>query len=160
MRKISVVFMMVFLLGACSQSGALEVGGSAPDFALTDTNGESVRLSDFAGKVIILDFFASWCPPCREEIPDFIALEKEYGPKGFAVVGISLVDADQTRAFMRKMGINYSVLVDDGRVSRTYGPVRSIPTTFLIDRDMKVRKVYIGYRTRDVFEADMNELLR
>jgi len=160
MRKIAVAVMMVLLLSACSQSGAIEIGENAPDFTLTDTVGKAVKLSSFSGKVVILDFFASWCPPCRQEIPDFIALGKEYGPKGLAIVGVALEELSAAKKFAEQTGINYPVLIDDRKVSVTYGPVRSIPTTFVIDRDMKIKKLYIGARLKSVFEADVKELLK
>ena len=109
---------------------------------------------------MILDFFASWCPPCRQEIPDFIELEKSYGDKGFAMIGVALVSAGEAKEFAGKMGINYPVLVDDGTASEAYGPIRSIPTTFIIDKDGKIVKMYIGYREKTVFEADIKELLK
>ena len=148
------------MLGACSQGSAIEIGRSAPDFSLTDINGETVSFSDFNGKVVILDFFAGWCPPCRQEIPDFIELEKSYGDKGFAMIGVALTRASDAKEFAGKMGINYPVLVDDGKVSEAYGPIRSIPTTFVIDKAGKIVKMYIGYREKAVFEADIKELLK
>jgi cytochrome c biogenesis protein CcmG/thiol:disulfide interchange protein DsbE len=144
----------------CAGSNALEVGDNAPDFSLTDMNGKQVSLSEFSGKVVILDFFASWCPPCRQEIPDFIELEKTYSDKGFAMVGVSLVDARESKDFANKFGINYPVLIDDGKVSNIYGPVRSIPTTFVLDKSGKIAKLYIGFRPKSVFEADIKGLLR
>lgn len=154
------VVVMAVLLGAPSQSSALEIGQTAPDFSLTNTDGQKVSLADFKGKALILNFFASWCPPCKREIPDFIELQKTYGDKGFTFVGVSLVDARESKDFVAKMGINYPVLVDDGKVSALYGPVRSIPTTFMIDKDMKVVKMYIGARSRGDFEKDIKELLK
>lgn len=158
---VGVVLLMSVLLtiGACSPGRAVEAGEAASDFTLTDIEGKSVNLADFKGKVIILDFFASWCPPCRQEIPDFIELSKAYGASGFAMVGVCLEDVNAAKDFAAKVGINYPVLIDDGKVSMTYGPVRSIPTTFVIDKDFKVAKVYIGFRPKDVFENDIKELL-
>ena len=150
----------VVLLGACAQVYAIEAGQSAPDFSLTDIGGQKTSLSDFRGKAIILNFFASWCPPCRAEIPDFVELQKAYADKGFTFVGVSLVDAKESKDFASKMNINYPVLVDDGKVSALYGPVRSIPTTFVIDKDMKIAKMYIGARSRKDFENDIKELLK
>lgn len=162
MKKMAVVLMAAFLLSACSQSSALEVGEKAPDFTLTDTNGASVKLSDFAGKVVILDFFASWCPPCRQAVPDFISLQKEYGPKGLAVVGVALEGLADAKKFAERIGINYPVLIDDERVSKDYGPVRSIPTIFVIGKDKNIRKLHIGYKAGDkeVFESEIQELLK
>ena len=150
----------IVLLGACARAGAIEAGQSAPDFSLTNIDGQKMSLSDFKGKAIILNFFASWCPPCRGEIPDFVELQKAYADKGFTFVGVSLVDAKESKDFATKMNINYPVLVDDGKVSVIYGPVRSIPTTFVIDKDMKIVKMYIGARSRSDFEKDIKELLK
>jgi len=150
----------LLVLGACSQGNAVEVGDTPPDFSLGDISGNQVTLSSLRGKVIILNFFASWCPPCRAEIPDFIELQKQYGPKGFSVVGVALVSLEDARSFAAQMGINYPILVDDNKVSNIYGPIRSIPTTFIISKDFKVAKKYIGGRPKSAFEADVNGLLK
>ncbi|MDO8525501.1 MAG: TlpA disulfide reductase family protein [Candidatus Omnitrophota bacterium] len=154
------VIVIAILVGACAQSSAIEPGQTAPDFSLSGIDGQKVSLADFKGKAVILNFFASWCPPCRAEIPDFVELQKAYGDKGFTFIGVSLVSADESKEFAAKMGINYPVLVDDGKVSALYGPVRSIPTTFVIGKDMKVVKMYIGARSKNEFEADIKELLK
>ncbi|MBI5144397.1 MAG: redoxin domain-containing protein [Candidatus Omnitrophica bacterium] len=158
--KILMLALALFVTGACSRGGATEVGEEAPDFSLQDINGNTVSLSDFKGKVVILDFFASWCPPCREEIPDFANLQNSYSAQGFSVIGVSLTDLNDTKGFAGKMNINYPVLIDDGKVSGAYGPIRSIPTTFVISKDSKIAKLYIGYRPKDVFENDIKELLK
>jgi cytochrome c biogenesis protein CcmG/thiol:disulfide interchange protein DsbE len=150
---------MLILLSACSQTSALETGDAAPDFTLKGIDGKNVTLSELKGKVVILDFFASWCPPCKQEIPDFIKLQDEYGSKGFVMIGVSLVNEQETKNFAEQYGINYPVVVDDGKVSVAYGPVRSIPTTYIIDKDLKVAKLYIGFRPKEVFEKDVKELL-
>jgi cytochrome c biogenesis protein CcmG/thiol:disulfide interchange protein DsbE len=148
------------LLAACTEACALQVGDTAPDFSLPDINGKTVKLSDFAGKVVILDFFATWCPPCREEIPDFIKLQSEYKDKGFAMVGVAIVSLEEAREYAVKAGINYPVLIDDGKTSASYGPIRSIPTTFVIGKDSKIARIYIGYRPKDVFEKDIRGLIK
>ncbi len=159
-KFLSVVMLVgiLALTGACAKSGAIEVGETAPDFSLKDLDGKTAALSDFKGKVIILDFFATWCPPCREEIPDFIKLQGEYGDKGFVMIGVALVSLGEAKEFAGKVGINYPVLIDDGKVSAIYGPVRSIPTTFVIGKDSKIAKVYIGYRPKEVFEKLAKEV--
>ncbi len=148
------------LLVSCSRAGAIEIGSSAPDFSLKNIEGQNVSLTDFKGKALILNFFASWCPPCRAEIPDFIELQKTYGDKGFTFVGVALVSAQEAKDFAAKMGINYPILVDDGKVSVLYGPVRSIPTTFIIDKNMKVVKMFIGSRSKSEFETEIKGLLK
>ena len=159
--KAAIFAVMLFLVGACSKGSAVEIGDNAPDFALNDINGKQANLSDFKGKVIVLDFFASWCPPCREEIPDFMALQNSYSGQGFSVIGVSLTDSNDTKNFADKMQINYPILVDDAnKVSAIYGPIRSIPTTFVIGKDFKIARKYIGFRPKDVFENDIKELLK
>jgi Peroxiredoxin len=158
--KLLVLALAIFMLGACTQGSAIETGATAPDFSLADINGKTVSLSEFSGKVVILDFFASWCPPCRQEIPGFIELEQSYGAQGFAMIGVAVEAAGAAKEFAGKTGINYPVLVDDGKVSDVYGPIRSIPTTFVIDKNGKIAKMYIGSHEKSVFEADIKELLK
>lgn len=158
--KIMIFMMAIFLVAGCAKGNAIEVGGKAPDFTLKDINGKQVSLSEFKGKGVILDFFASWCPPCRQEVPDFVKLQDTYASKGFTVIGVSLVNLKESKDFAQEMGINYPVLIDDGKVSNAYGPVRSIPTTYVIDKDGKVVKMYIGFRPKEVFENDIQELLK
>lgn len=158
--KAFILGLTLFLLGACSQGFAIEIGEKAPEFSLKDINGKMVSIADFNGKVVILDFFASWCPPCRQEVPDFIELQKTYGDKGFAMLGVALVTVEEAKDFAGKAGINYPVLVDDGKVSNLYGPIRSIPTTFVLDKSGKIVKMYIGFRPKADFENDIKELLK
>jgi peroxiredoxin len=155
------VFILVFFTFAlCVSAHAVEIGSDAPEFTLTDINGKAVNLSDFKGKAVILDFFASWCPPCRQEIPDFIQLQKSYSDKDFTMIGVALVSAEDAKDFANKEGINYPVLPDNGKVSDSYGPIRSIPTTFVLDKSHKIVKMYIGFRPKSTFEADIKELLK
>ena len=149
--KIFIFALTLVLLGACSKGSAIEMGQTAPDFTLNDTNGKSTSLSQFKGKVLILDFFASWCPPCKEEIPDFIELHKTYGSQGLSIVGVSLTNAQDSKDFAQ---------IDDNKVSNAYGPIRSIPTTFVIDKESKIAKIYIGFRPKEVFEKDILELMK
>lgn len=135
---------------------------SAPAFTLQNINGENVSLSDFSGKMVILDFWATWCPPCKEEIPHFIELYEQYKDKGLAVIGIALDQGGVgvVKPFVQKYGIQYPILISDGQAAKAYGGINSIPTTFIIDSDGNIRKKYIGYRGKSVFEADIKELLK
>jgi len=134
---------------------------SAPSFTLQDLNGKTVSLSDFKGKVVVLDFWATWCPPCVMEIPHFIELYEQYKDKGFAMVGISLdrEGVSVVKSFARKYRINYPILMTDGRIDKVYGGITGIPTTFVIDSAGNIRRKYIGYRDKAVFEADIKALL-
>ena len=136
-------------------------GEAAPSFTLQDLNGKPVSLSDFKGKVVILDFWATWCAPCVIEIPHFIELYEQYKDQGFAMVGISLdrEGISVVKSFVRKYQINYPILMTDGQVDRVYGGITAIPTTFVIDSAGNIRQKYIGYRDKAVFEADIKALL-
>ena len=136
-------------------------GKPAPDFTLQDLNGEQVRLSDFKGKIVILNFWATWCPPCIREIPDFIELYEQYNDKGLEILGISLDQAgiSVVKSFAQKNKINYPVMMNEGRIDQAYGGITSIPTTFIIDPAGNIRKTYTGLREKAVFEADIKELL-
>ncbi len=136
-----------------------DLAGTAPAFTLADLNGKSVSLSDFHGKVVVLDFWATWCPPCRREIPDFIDLQKEYGPRGVQIVGIALDEPEKVQAFARQNGMNYPVLLGSDDVSMKYGGIEGIPTTFIIDKSGKIVNRFEGFRPREVFEAEIKQLL-
>lgn len=135
-------------------------GGGAPDFALTDQDGEKIRISDYRGDVVILDFWATWCPPCKAEIPGFVDLHNRYGDEGLTIIGVSL---DQTgwndvRPFLKKHNVEYPVALGNRKIVEAYGGIRSIPTTFVIDPEGKIRKKYVGYKSAEVFEQDYNRL--
>ena len=133
----------------------------APEFTLPDLNGKNISLADYKGKVVILDFWATWCPPCIKGIPDFVELYEQYKDKGFAMIGISLDQAgiDVVKNFARKYKINYPIVMNDGSLDKAYGGISSIPTTFVIDPAGNIRKKYIGYIEKAVFEADIKKLL-
>jgi len=139
---------------------ATGAGDAAPSFTLTSLDGSKVSLADFKGKVIILDFWATWCPPCKREIPDFIALQAKYGAKGLQVVGVAVSDQEPAvRQFAKDNGMNYPVVFGTPQVASQYGGVESIPTTFIIDREGKIRETFVGYRSADTFEAVISGLL-
>ncbi|MCM8760528.1 MAG: TlpA family protein disulfide reductase [Candidatus Omnitrophica bacterium] len=153
------LMLAVFVLSACAPRG-LRVADAAPDFRLRDINGNIVQLSDHKGKVIILDFFATWCPPCKMEVPDFVELQRRYGDRGFTIIGVSLSRLGDTQGFVQAFGVNYPVLIADSAVAEAYGPIRSIPVTFVIDKDFNIARKYIGYRPKEVFENDIKQLLK
>ncbi len=131
---------------------------TAPDFVLPSVTGGKIKLSDLRGKVVILDFWATWCPPCRRGIPDLISLKKEYGDKGLEVVGISL-DAitrgtqNQIIPFMKSFGINYPIVTGNMDVVNRFGGIRSIPTSFVISKDGKILAKYVGLVAKSRYEA-------
>src|SRR5512146_2469179 len=142
--------------GALEDSSPVSPGSGpqvAPPFTLTDTSGNRISSSQFQGKPIVINFFATWCPPCRQEIPGFVEVYNKYRGKGFELVGISL-DSDTKRnlpAFMMENGIGYPILMGDIATARAYGGVSTIPTTFFVGKDGRIRNVHVGYIDRDAF---------
>jgi thiol-disulfide isomerase/thioredoxin len=137
--------------------------GNAPDFTLERFGGGNLTLSEHMGKVIILDFWATWCPPCRQEIPDFVQLQKDYGPRGLTVIGVSLDRDGETavRPYADEVGINYPVVYgfNHQEVSDNYGGITGIPTTFIINQKGDIVEKYVGYQSRTVFETKIRQLL-
>lgn len=134
---------------------------AAPHFSLVDIKGKKHELKDYIGKVVILDFWATWCGPCRMELPHLKDLHKRYKGKGLEVIGVSLDAQGKSvvEPFVKKNEIEFVSLLGNAEVVKAYGNVRSIPTTFLIDRKGIVQKVYKGYQDIAVFEADIQKLL-
>lgn len=132
------------------------------DFTLTDMHGDEVRLSDYAGRVILLDFWATWCGPCRIEIPGFIELFDSYEEQGLTILGISIDDpVDALTFYAEEMAMDYPVLIGDGRddVKNFYGPLIGFPTTILIDRGGNICHSHSGYAPKAKFEAEILSLL-
>jgi thiol-disulfide isomerase/thioredoxin len=134
----------------------------APAWARPDPFGQPVNSAAFAGKVIILDFWATWCGPCKVEIPDYVYLQQKYGPDGLAIIGPSVDDmVSDVRTFMATNSppINYQLVMADYAMEQAYGGIDAIPTTFVIDRQNKIRKKYVGTRSRATFERAVIPLL-
>jgi len=133
----------------------------APAWKLRTPDGREVSSTDFAGKVMVVNFWATWCPPCRAEIPDLIELQKKYGNEGLVIVGISL---DQDGAgvvgkFVEAKGINYPVVLGDDAVVAAFGGFEGIPTTFIIDRQGQIRDRLTGADTAAGFEKRFKPFL-
>ena len=124
-------------------------------------DGKTVRSADFNGKVVILDFWATWCPPCRAEIPGFIELQKKYQAQGLVVVGVSVDQAslDTIKSFVQKMGVNYPVVLADAKVVTAYGGIEGLPTTFIIDRAGRIVKQCLGFTKKAEIETEIKPLL-
>ena len=132
------------------------------DFTLKDVEGKDVSLASFKGKVVVLDFWATWCGPCKVEIPHFIEFQQKYGAKGLQIVGISVDDpVDKLAPYAKEMGMNYPVLQGLGHdeVQDAFGPILGIPVSVMISRDGKVCATHTGLTGKDVFEQEINALL-
>ncbi len=132
----------------------------APDFALTDLSGQSLSLARFRGKVVLLNFWATWCAPCQVEMPVFAAWQRQYGPQGFEIIGISMDDdAGPARRVAARLKLNYPVAMGDERLGARYGGVLGLPLTFLIDRNGTVRAQFQGETDLKRIERQVAALL-
>jgi len=161
------------VLIAAVVTGAVPVPGStaetappsvrpAPDFRLPTLSGDAFHLDAHSGEVVVLNFWATWCPPCRREIPDFVQLQRELGPEGLQFVGVALersAGPDEVRAFADKMNINYPIGMGDGTIARKYGGVRGLPMTFVIGPDGAIRKRVPGMTTKERLRPTLTALL-
>jgi peroxiredoxin len=144
------------------ETDAKATGKNAPlDYTVKDMNGANVRLSSYKGRIILLNFWATWCEPCKEEIPDLITLQEQY-KNDIVVLGFSIDDsAEKLREYAAKYQMNYPVLVGAGHenIQEAYGPMWGVPVTVIIDRDGKIAKKQSGIRTRAQFEKEIKRLL-
>ena len=133
----------------------------APAFSLHDVDGKQVSLNAFEGKVTLLNFWATWCVPCRREMPELVELYNEYKAAGFEIIGVS-VDDEKTRLdivpFMKEVGINFTVLLTDGVVQTDY-QLFGLPSTFVLDRAHRIRFSHVGAQPKTLFEAEVKTLL-
>ena len=150
------------LLLACDLATGQEkrMPDKAAPFTLTGLDGKPVRLSDFKGKVILLDFWATWCVPCQTEVPRFIAFQNKYGDQGFQVIGISMDDTPYpVRKFYAQYKLNYPVAMGTTKVADSYGGVLGLPLTYLIARNGRIIKQYDASADFEQMEAEIKLLL-
>ncbi len=136
-------------------------GMTAPDFDLVSLDGRRVKLSDFRGKAVVLNFWATWCAPCKIEMPWFVDLQKQYGSEGLTILGVAMDDSEPRKIaqFTNEMGVNYPVLLGTDKVSEEYGNVEYLPTTFYIDRQGKIVGKVAGLVGRAEIEDDAKKAL-
>jgi len=134
---------------------------AAPDFALKDVHGQTVRLSDFKGKVVLLNFWATWCAPCKVEIPWFMDFEQKYKDRGLVVLGVSMDEEgwEVVKPFLDRMKINYRVVIGNDEVSQSYGGVDALPTTLLVDRNGMIASKHEGLAPKSEYEKEILGLL-
>jgi peroxiredoxin len=133
----------------------------AANFSLVDSNGAQVKLADYKGKVVLLNFWATWCGPCKVEIPWFMEFNKTYKDKGLAVLGVSMDDDGwkSVKPYLAEKKMDYTVVVGNDQVAQSFGGVDSLPTTFLIDRDGRIAFSHMGLAGKDTYEKEIRSLL-
>lgn len=133
----------------------------APDFSLPDLTGQKLDLSSYRGKVVLLDFWATWCDPCREEVPRFVELQNKYGDQGFQIIGVSMDDGPEpVRDFYQHFKMNYPVVMGNAKTGELYGGVLGLPIAFLIGRDGRINAKLIGATHMSVLEKEIVNLLQ
>jgi peroxiredoxin len=167
-KAFAAISLIALMLAGCSSPSSLRAAAAsandrraAPDFSLMDANGAPIKLSGYRGKVVVLNFWATWCGPCKIEIPWFIEFEKTYRDRGFAILGVSMVEDGwgAVRPFVMQNAMNYTVTVGSGRVAQLYGGVESLPSTFLIDREGRIAYVHLGLVSKHEYEAEILKLV-
>jgi len=139
-----------------------EIGSRMPDFSAKDLQGREISSADLRGKVVLIDFWATWCQPCKKEMPGYQKLLDRYGSRGFAVVGLKLDimrDTEDPVLFAKRIGVRYPLVVAADDLKQRFGGIEGIPTTMLYDRQGVLRKKVIGFEYTDIFESALKPLL-
>ncbi len=161
-QVVVVLLVLACMLFAGGAVVAARGGGAMPHFALPSArDGILVDSDKYQGQVLLVIFFATWCPPCVQEVPSLIELQKDYGPRGFSVLALSLDDGGRQGVvkLINKMGINYPVLMADHQVARDFGGIFGIPVSFLVDRQGEVIKKFSGYVDHSVFDVAIKKMM-
>lgn len=145
---LSLIFMVLLSCQEKQSYDAVEIGEKAPDFTLKALQGDKVSLSDYKGKVVVLEFWATWCPPCRESLPELQVLHNQYQGKDVIIMGVSVDEGKSARKFVTRfaseLGITFQTLLSDDLTTRLYG-ITSIPVTFILDKEQRVVKRFLGF---------------
>ena len=161
-RRLLLVMLLAVIVTGCSKGDSGQsLSGGAPDFTLPSVDGSMVSMSDYNGKVILVDFWATWCPPCQEMIPILSKLHKRYSDKGLVILGVSL-DRDGLEmlgAYVHEKMIPYKVVMGDNRISNAFGGVSSIPTMYIVDRDGRLVRKLTGYHSYGQLEEQIKRYL-
>jgi cytochrome c biogenesis protein CcmG/thiol:disulfide interchange protein DsbE len=163
MRFRAVVILCLGILSfSATHAAPLAAGHAAPPFVLKDAGGKPISMTAYRGKVVLLNFWATWCAPCRVEMPWFEEFSKKYQTRGLAVLGVSLDDGGwkQVQPALAKLKITYPIVLGDSKVSKSYGMGDLLPVTFLIDRTGKIRIAKEGFGKKEEFESSIEKLLQ
>jgi peroxiredoxin len=172
-KPLLLVFVIVGGLGGCSRTPASptqaqpeirtgEIGSRLPDFAIKDLQGNEISSANLRGKVVLIDLWATWCQPCKKEMPGYQTLLDHYESRGFAVVGLKsnvMMDAEDPMKFAKKIGVHYPLASASADLVQKFGGMEGLPTTFVYDRQGILRDKVIGFEYTDHFEQDLKPLL-
>ena len=163
LRKIGFLVSTVFAVGTIvfSSTNVVAQEPRAPQFALKDVNGRTVRLSAYRGKVVLINFWATWCPPCRAEMPDLVRLQREHGKEGLQIIGITYPPEKKTRVrtFARTVKVNYPIILGTRQIKARFSSDETLPLTVVINRDGKVSDIISGILLREEFDEKIKPLL-
>lgn len=159
-RFVILSIVMMALAAGCTDKGAQPGALAAPDFTLQDMSGKTVKLSDFKGKVVLLEFWATWCPPCRQAVPGLEVLHQSYKDKGLAILAVSMDQGgwDEVASFIKKFHMTYTVLKGTEDVVEHY-QVRAIPMMMILNKEGRIAKRYLGMASDEEVEKDVKALL-
>ncbi len=151
MKKRILVISIAAALAAGTLAAQIVPNMPAPAFSIKDMTGKTITLDSLKGKVVVLNFWATWCPPCRAEVPDFVAFYNEHKADGLEILGVSVDTntASQVPAFIQKNAVTYPVAMFTNKIVRDYGPIDAIPTTFIIDKTGRVRYTQVASMDKD-----------
>lgn len=156
------LFVLQLICFSPVKSADVDNGEKAPDFELSTLDGEVIRLSDYLGKIVIIDFWATWCAPCRMAIPELVELQNDYGGD-LVIIGISLDQAytrQNLKPFIESYGINYPIVLGTMEVVEAYGNIRGIPTSFVLNQEGEIVNKFTGYVPKSHYATDIDQLLK
>ena len=175
LRKRSLLLLLATVgLAGCNQHAASpvqpkeaviaagEIGSRLPDFSVKDLQGREISSADLRGKVVLIDYWATWCQPCKKEMPGYQKLLDHYGSRGFAVVGLkfdTMMDMEDPVEFAKKIGVRYPLAVAADDLKQKFGGIEGLPTTLLYDRQGILRKKVIGFEYTNIIESEIKPLL-
>ena len=165
-RVIAIIFILCLFPAGCSRekggetTGGIIIGSRAPDFSMTSLSGQQINLKDLKGQGVLVNFWATWCYPCREEMDDLKAAYEKYKDQGIVILGIDMKEGEDTvRKFIESYKITYPILIDmDGKVSDAYN-VFGIPSSFVIDREGIIRDIILGEMNQDSINNKIERLI-
>jgi len=158
MLRLRTLFVLLMVFAAAIEAMPQQ---KAPDLSFKDINGKTIRLSDFKGKVVLLNFWATWCVPCRAEIPDLVNKQRRYRARGLRILGLTYPPErrSQVRSFMRELKINYPVVIGSKEIKQAFTGSETLPLTVVIDQEGKIRATIEGIMYADEFDEKVKPLL-